>query len=731
VDARIERTGRTRAAAVSFYLSADAASGKSDVRLAGGAKTRGGRLTAAPRIPAGQSPGSYYVIACVGKSCRATKARVEVTRSPVGSKELIDAAIAAKKLTPQEGLYYRALAAFGDPRLPAEYAGDASEAEHGVVRELIEQWPALSPAQQAVLNPYFTPPPARGGHSARASAGSSAPACATEQVRKSDWRTLAMPNGHVRVWWLAEDDKTIRPRARSFVSEIENHMWPRLVGLLGREPLRDGGERCFHGIDDKLDIYMWGLDRRFRALTFAYPPKCTGTPAYIVFNAHQQLPTNWEVAHELFHAFQYSYRYKGACSAYSNWDEAAATWAGDHLYPRDDYEHRFKDFLTFTHVSLADMSYEGWVFPYAMTQLHGVAVMKAIYDQMQSQPGPLQAINAAIPGGFKESWPEFSRIAWNQDPIESSFVQWDRFDAHPAEDPWPTGLWILPWHIGVGDEGQPEVDVQIPDKPLSRVYRALKFDPDVTMVTGYTPYNANLHVDAIMKFADGTTTTEDWSKRRLAVICPESPSQRLESLLLVASNTSMDVPIPADPKVKVVASNIGCSRYTGTVTGVEHVRTPTINTTETWTAHDLVFKRTPSGQDNPGLFYDLVGGSVTWNFSGTNGGCSVSASAEIPIKPDGSMGDLNIGTWLGDHPDRIYSALGYNLPQVDGTGKCQNGTNTWHFKPQTFLNTLSGQYQMEKAQAPADGVLQGSFSGDEGSGGWRDVTYNWHLVPTD
>jgi hypothetical protein len=734
VDVRIKKTGRARAAVVSFYLSANAVRDKGDVRLAGGAKTRGRRITAAPQVPAAQPLGTFHLIACVASRCRAAKQTVEVTGSPVGSSQLIDSAVAAKKLTPQQGLYYRALAAFGDARLPARYEGDGSKVDHGVVRELLEQWPALSPAQQGVLNPYFTPPPARGAHVAMAAAATNAPTCdpqMEETVKTRNWRSMAMPNGHVRVWWPLSMDEQIGPRMRSFVAEIENRMWPRLVGLLGREPMLDGKLRCYHGLDDKLDIYMSSLDRRTEALTIPYPPNCTATPTFIVFNIFKTLPTNWSVAHELFHAFQFAYKYKGDCKGYAHWDEAAATWAGDYLYPKDDREHGFRDYMNFTHVSLADVDYDGWVFPYAMTQLHGVGLMKAIYEQTEAQPDALHAIDAAVPGGFKEAWPEFARVAWNQDPIETSFRQWDRFDARPSEDPWPTGPYIVPWHVGNGDAGQTEVDVQIPEKPLSRVYRAIKFDPDVRMVQAVTPYNTNLHVDAIMKFADGTEQTEDWEKRRGAMICPESPSQRLESLVLIASNTSMDASIPADPKIKVVASNIGCASYTGTITGNEHVHWTNVNTTETWTAHDLVFKRHPYSADNAGVVFDLVGGSVTWSISGVNQDCQISASAEIPIKPDGSMGDVSIGTWLGDHPTRNYTGIGYNLPQVKGTWTCKTGTSTGNFQPHTFFNTEPLDGRAGALQVPADGILDGGFTEDEHAGGSRDATYHWHLVPTD
>jgi hypothetical protein len=58
-----------------------------------------------------------------------------------------------------------------------------------------------------------------------------------------------------------------------------------------------------------------------------------------------------------------------------------------------------------------------------------------------------------------------------------------------------------------------------------------------------------------------------------------------------------------------------------------------------------------------------------------------------------------------------------------------NGELIWNCLPQTFLRTMCGQYQNEKGPVPADGILQGSVTSDEQSGGARDVTYSWRLVP--
>lgn len=108
---------------MSFYLSADGKRDVHDVRAKGAAKVGKGRrsgtirVSAGLKIPAGQPLGDYRLLACIAKSCAASKSALSVTRTPVGTRELVDLAVAAGKLSPQQGLVYRVFAAFGD-RLP-------------------------------------------------------------------------------------------------------------------------------------------------------------------------------------------------------------------------------------------------------------------------------------------------------------------------------------------------------------------------------------------------------------------------------------------------------------------------------------------------------------------------------------------------------------------------------------------------------------------------------------
>src|SRR5215218_7383011 len=143
IEVTVARSGRTAAAEVRFYLSADAKRDRRDVRLKGeaavgrGAGKRALHVSAHALVPAGQALGDYRLFACVeqGKraDCRAARRPLRVTAEPVGTRELVDAAVAAHRIAPEQGLAYRVFAAFGDRRLPAAYTGDDAAQEHKVM----------------------------------------------------------------------------------------------------------------------------------------------------------------------------------------------------------------------------------------------------------------------------------------------------------------------------------------------------------------------------------------------------------------------------------------------------------------------------------------------------------------------------------------------------------------------------------------------------------------------
>ena len=732
VDVTVARRGRTRPAAVGFYLSADAKRDGQDVRLKGSAKVAKGRrsgtsrLSAEVKIPDAQALGNYRVLACSGKSCAASKKALSVTKTPMGTAQLVERAIAAGKLSPEQGLVYRAFAAFGDRRLPAAYAGDDIAHEDTVMREVAESWPKLSSAQRRQVEPFFTPPAARGA-AASASAGTApgaTPACPTNRYARRGWQSFARSDGHVRVWWHSANQARFAARARAMVAEADDTIWRQLWPVFGRDPVTDEHENCFHGGDGKLDIYLVNrTNGTTKGETIPYPGPCSQAAPYIVFYAGAGLPTRWELAHELTHAFQFAFPLS-SCGSFAHFDEAVATWGGQYVYPHDDREHEFTWFTKEPSTPLADATYDGWVFPYALEHIYGPGVMQRIYEQGATQTA-MHAIDAGVPGGLAKAYPEFAKLAWNHDPVKPSFWEWDGFDPVPED----VGGEILPEQVDLGAAGQREVDLTPPQKPLSRAYKHLKFGPDVRALTVSTPYDADLHVEALLKLRDGTAKTVDLAKRQFAVFCPESPGQRVAEMVLVASDTSTFRTMDQGKPVRVGASNLSCARYAGTASGVEHHHTQSANTTEKWTATGLVFQHYSSGfQEETDFLYHLVGGTVEWSFSGTNAGCTYNAAATFQIKPDGSMGGLNVHSWHIYRKELVrgYYALGWNLPTVNGTITCQNGTQPATFHPHTWLE--SGD-PFHEPDAPGNGVLEGTWTSDEHSGGAYDVTYNWHFEP--
>lgn len=732
----VARKGRTRPAAVSFYLSADGKRDVHDARAKGAAKVAKGRRSGTTRlnaeltIPAGQPLGDYRLLACIGKSCAASRSAMSVTRTPVGTRDLVARAVAAGKLSPQQGLVYRVFAAFGDRRLPAAYAGDDAAHEDTVMREVAESWSQLSAAQRKQVQPFFTPPAAKGSwasasSSAPASASGDAPTCGTGRFAARGWRSIARRGGHVRIWWHATQQARFAKQAQALLAEADDKIWRQLWDVFNREPLPDGGERCFHGGDAKLDVYLTTRSGAgAKAVTISYPGSCSETPAFIVFNAGGSAPTRWELAHEMTHAIQYAFP-MASCAASANWDEAVATWGGQYVYPRDDQEHRFKWFMQEPGEALADATYDGWVFPYALEQLYGPGVMERIYQAAATKRG-MYAVDAGIPGGLAKAYPEFAKLAWNHDPVKPSFWEWDGFDPVPEDE---HGIEIAPQQVDLGVAGQAEANLKLPQKPLSRAYKQLKFGQDARFVMVMVPYDPDLHVEALLKLRNGTSKTVDLTKRRGPVFCPQAAGERVSEMVLVASNTSTFRQMAQDKPIRVIANNLGCSRYVGSGSGVERTHYASRNITEKWTVTNLVYQREFTGEDNPGLSYKLVGGTVQWSYSGTMYDCTVSAGpATFQLPPaDKSGGYLGITPLLGQNLGRRYTLSTPDLPLVKLTEVCPTGTYTWDIKPHKVLETWN--WPTVFFDVPGNGIIDGANSGDEATGGARDVEFHWHLEP--
>jgi hypothetical protein len=406
--------------------------------------------------------------------------------------------------------------------------------------------------------------------------------CRTAGLHLSHFHAVGTANGRVRIWWLRSRPHDAK-RARAYRKEIDGHIWPSFVHLLGRghQPLSDAHTGCPHGGDGRLDIYI--VHGAFRGLTdgrvglaLPYPADEVCQTHAPVFVAIRPQMSRSVLAHELFHAFQASYTRLSSCIDYTEWDEATATWAQDHVYPHDQDEHRFKGAFAYpdSPLALAD-PYSAWAFLQAVTktQSSGPAIVAKILRLEESVPprehDASNIVDRALPGGFAKRFPDFALRGWNQKPIPTgkvnrAFAQWDA------------------WHIvpmigsGRGLKPTPVTKVDLKGKALrkdklergsstlrvlSREYYHFDFtDPKVRFVAVTDPGKTHFRgspgagVQAFVRIGD-KWRVEDWSDGRDVSFCRDRKDENVTELVVVMSNSSFANKIKGATRPVLESSN--------------------------------------------------------------------------------------------------------------------------------------------------------------------------------
>jgi hypothetical protein len=512
------------------------------------------------RVPAATPPGTYRVRACTGaKVCATARANVTVSAEATGSDALIASELAAGRLTPDQALVYRTYAAFGDSRLPARLTGDASvPAEDSVARQLVAAWRHLPRRTRRTLRPFLLPPPARGswtaarrsGRGARSAAADAGGACDSDQLRDDDERqfvSVEAAGGRVRVWY-PRGEARLETAARQMVPGIAMS-YGRFKALFKRDLPSDAGSPCYHGVDGATDIYLVPATsaggQEALALTIpsaqrdGYEP-CSSTSSYIVASVKRGPPNRWVLAHELFHAFQNTFVYRGACASYLEFDEGLANWGANLAFPADDQEHEYHAFLTSPWLSLTTASYHGWSFDLYLEKVLGARTIPAIYRAYASQPDAGSALNAAIPGGLRKRYPEFAKYAWNQAPVAPSLLAWDRVAEVPLD---AGGAPLREQHLLLAGAAKREAQVPVALEPLARDYQRYSVvDARVRKLTFVNRVAANpdASVQALLTLRDGTQRIEDWTGRDQVELCRDRSAEDVTGLVLIWANTSFN-----------------------------------------------------------------------------------------------------------------------------------------------------------------------------------------------
>jgi hypothetical protein len=575
-DAKVKALRRrARASKLRFYLSPDRKRSKGDTLLGGSTrvpalKPRKRYATAGvATVPLTVTPGSYYLVGCADdlkrvresnekNNCKGSPSKIKITQNPVTTEALLAAAVSRHEISVERALEYRVFAAFGDSRIPKRYLGDfGGEGDDSVLQEVAQEWPKLSASTKNALRRFFAPPAARRAKSAAERSLTGDDPCDSSQLKGSDWHNLPAVGGKVRIWWRDDPWTPWNHQSAIFLSRQIRPVYDRFKKLMGREPLSDASSPCFHGPDGALDIYLIRWVDKAVALTVPAgqnkltPFACTNTPGFIVFRTMGGAAHISGVAHELFHAFQMAFPYKGGdCKEYQSFDEGSASWAAHYgLHPNDPgaggRDPRWMEDEGYVEESFAYQQYKGWYFDLYLEEMLGAAKIPAIYHAFANQKS-LEAINSVIDGGFKKRWPEFTLKAWNQDPVSPSFRHWEKAggwgNVHPKKN-WLTGEELQPIELAIGGLSSRTLNLPANLEYLARKYMLMAV---VDSNIRYLKFNNTLAgnpaagVQAIVTFADGHQEIQDWTARSKVEFCFDDSSgtgDDVTDIVLMYSNS--------------------------------------------------------------------------------------------------------------------------------------------------------------------------------------------------
>lgn len=603
--------------------------------------------------------------------------------------DLIDRAATEGRISPDQAMLYKVFAIYGDPRFPEQFRGDDTGISDSLfVSEIAAKYETLSVDLQQQLAPFLIPPfhenswwHLRSQANTRpieslsmTSFGLTRPCSACSIL--ADWEFVPTANGKVKVWY-EEDDPHGLSKATAFANEIDNVIWPQLVGLMGREPLPDEGSNRWIGHqlggDTRLDVALVDIDRSLT--TARYPDDCDSAAwTYIQFN--KTMPKE-ELAHELMHSFQYAFDVKvrdGECTGETEYRwlmEATAQWVEDFLYPTNHEQWAAPHFLAHPEWSLNERHdphwYGAYLLPFFLARVKGDKTAVGRIWAKTEGAASLQAIEEALAGmgGFETVWPEFVLYNWNHDPVDA-YQKIDNLGARPAE----SGDTLLA--PGAMDK-YATLKVELPH--LSATYKHFVFNANVRSVAflngltyrlSTTPsvllntfdlglqykfdaipaeQKRGVSITAIIKKNGQWGQADNWTDVQYKPFCRQKPEENIEELVLIFANANHDetsrLQTPELPPM-IIATDMGC-RWEGTL---DRVTSPL--STSAWGPFHIRYdlRREPRDPMEAkdyflGYFYQ-TSGHAAWDAVGTNGPCSVNARNDnAAIAPDIASFSMN------------------------------------------------------------------------------------------
>jgi len=713
----------------------------------------------------------------------------ENTAPPTG--DLINAALKNGEIDSTTALKYKLYAQFKDTRLPSKYQGSADPGtDSHVVDELAAVFDTLSAEDQKALMPFLMPPVYKGSWAdpeagtAQSGDGSSiqqisysprSASAATPEPKKIDCKKISSEKWSyknagdypVRFWW-----RKARPGDQAvvdkYIAAMNSDIWKKITGLMG-EPLKDDKTSCNGGSED-LDIYLAAeIDRSYAAQLS--PPGCKKTPSYIVLNPAATISV---LAHEFMHVIQWTFETKDSCmypGEYAWLAEATATWAQDLVYPKIPEERETVDwFYANPGSSLAPAlyykndkhEYGAYLFFFYLThKFNKNGIVRTVWDNATKMKS-LEAVDQAIPGGFKDVWGDFAVLNWIEAP-KNDYKTWDELTIKPS------GSSVRWFYVR---PGRWVSDDEIYD--LSIKYEWYAFGEDTRLVTYENAWNYNIDYEPINTYMglvninDGTTQLkftkraaptegikiqayfkiagesewqlEDWTDKPYVSFCRDAAKERLTDLVIITSDsmiptdTSGRYKLPNPPHI--VGSSAGCYQYKGTASMTFTAKGEEGTLVDEQVVQDVIFERT---DEHPNIPYPILTMNVKggqWSRTTTYNGkeCTGSGAGKTDLAGSITTGYTNhlyllYGASSGPSLDR-YAGSADTGKSIDATVTCpdQSGTGKFISFPWFGVDWLSVMNKVVFNWDNYTGSLKGT--GDllekASNGSWK---FQWDLAP--
>jgi hypothetical protein len=658
------------------------------------------------------------------------------------SETLIEEARQAGEIDDETALLYRVYAAFADSRLPAPYRGDDRNAPTSLaLRQAQAKMGELSLATQTVLAPFLRPPLAADSWLELQAPGAVSQSSATNRIT---WHTTCQTDPNIKVWYQQRHPEDAAA-ARRICEEVSGAIWPRLVNLFGR-PLPNDGGQSNNGGDEQLDLYL--VNANTGAVGYI---GCDNTPSYILVNRARWSPST--LAEAVMSAFVNGYD-SADCMEYMWLYAASRTWAMDYVYPTENEEHSVADdFLNHTDLSLntypimpleadnniGDGAYL-WLW-YATNFVRAAKeIMPAIW-QNATDPDSLAVMNGALgASGFEHHWKDFSRLNWNNVPVETYFMTDNLlYSTRTKLDTAVT--------LGSAADHSYELDGNV-RYLAAHTYHFTFDDPGARSVLFINPFHGGewptARVQAIYRMAEGPWIVEEWTDKYSKEFCRDLKIERIAELTLVISNHEWKDRThqlkPAYPP-RLNVTNVGCRGWkfegeaTLTSTGAEvHVNEKTtVNAT---------YMREKIGDDSdshPFIVLRVTEGSGSWTHSGVSYDCTANGSGSFDLT-GGVYTVLFLWNHATDHETgtqytpgiRRYSGFGSEGPEVFSRLMVQyicpagGSHDTLVYSAHRWFMTETVPTQQAN---DAGDVIEGAFTtSDDSDGVVTTFAYTWKMT---